>query len=283
MKFPWPIRGQTDNVDRSGLRRDAPRQGTLTQEVVGEFKRPIHTSAIVRWDQLSRWVGQWPYVRGELLTKLGARCSAAFTHNLQMSVNYLETGRWLKNNGFVIPRRSKSREDVFASAVREIRDKQVLYLEFGVHEGDTMRYWSKHLSNPRSHLHGFDSFEGLPESWHLRRPKGYFSTQGNAPQIADPRVTFFKGWFQETLPKYTMPSHECLVVNIDSDLYSSASSVLMALRSSITVGTYLYFDELFDPHHELKAFDEYISATSARFEIVAAFRDLSGIMFRRVA
>jgi hypothetical protein len=225
----------------------------------------------------------WPYVRGELLTRIGGRCSARFTHRLQTTVNYLETGRWLRDNGFVIPRRSKNREEVFAAAVAEVKDKQVGYLEFGVFQGDTIRYWSERLTNPQSFLHGFDSFEGLPENWHLRRPKGHFSTQGDLPHIPDPRVKFFKGWFQDTLPTYVLPPHEHLVINIDSDLYSSANLVLNKLRDHIVVGTFLYFDELFDPHHELKAFDEFLSQTGMRFAIVAAFRDLSGVMLKRIA
>ncbi len=199
-----------------------------------------------------------------------------------MLLNYLETGRWLKANGFVVPRRSKSRDEVFEAVVREVKDNQVLYLEFGVCEGETMRYWSGHLMNPRSCLHGFDSFEGLPESWNIWRPKGCFSTAGKIPEILDARVTFFKGWFHETLPDYMLPAHEQLVINIDSDLYESAKLVLTKLKASITIGTYLYFDEFHDIQHELKAFREFLADTGARFEIVAAFRDLSAVMFRRI-
>lgn len=78
------------------------------------------------------------------------------------------------------------------------------------------------------------------------------------------------------------PTHEQLVINIDSDLYSSAKLVLSALRDYIRVGTYLYFDEFCDPRHELKAFDEFISNSQAGFEIVAAYRDLSAVMSRRI-
>ena len=222
-----------------------------------------------------------PYVAGDVVTRIGAHCSASVIHRLEKQINYLETGHWLQKNGFVASHRTRTRDEVFAAAARKVKDQQVLYLEFGVYEGDTMRYWSRELTHPRSCLHGFDSFEGLPETWHLRRPKGYFSTGGHIPQIDDPRVKFFKGWFDETLPRYSLPRHEQLIINIDSDLYSSAKVVLDTLKPHITPGTYLYFDELCDPHHELKAFDEFLTDTGARFELVAAFRDLSGVMFRR--
>jgi hypothetical protein len=228
-------------------------------------------------------LSELPYVIGNVLTRVGAHCPPRVIHRIDKLHNYLDTGRWLKDNGFIIPPRLKSRDEVFAAAAKEILDKEVLYLEFGVFEGDTMRYWSRNLTNPRSWLHGFDSFDGLPETWNARRPKGCFSTGGKVPQINDPRVKFFKGWFKDTLPNYTPPPHEHLVINIDADLYSSAKLVLSGLKSEITVGTYLYFDEFCDPEHELKAFHEFLTETGEKFEMVAAYRDLSGVMFRRVA
>lgn len=56
-------------------------------------------------------------------------------------------------------------------------------------------------------LHGFDSFEGLPERWNADHAKGHFSTAGQIPEIADNRVTFFKGWFKEILREYAPPAH----------------------------------------------------------------------------
>lgn len=75
-----------------------------------------------------------------------------------------------------------------------------------------MRQWSKLLRNPASTLHGFDSFLGLPHDWTLEgHERGYFSTEGQVPEIDDPRVRFFVGWFEETLPQYEWPEHEVLV------------------------------------------------------------------------
>ena len=63
----------------------------------------------------------------------------------------------------------------------------------------------KLLLNSKSKLHGFDSIEGLPENWLPHRQKGYFATHGEIPQIDDNRVTFFKGWFDQTLRTYKCP------------------------------------------------------------------------------
>jgi len=48
--------------------------------------------------------------------------------------------------------------------ITKVRDKKVLYMEFGVAYGASIRYWSRELKNPTSVFHGFDSFEGLPET-----------------------------------------------------------------------------------------------------------------------
>ena len=177
--------------------------------------------------------------------------------------------------------RLRSFENVFDRIAQDVSKKRVLYLEFGVFEGSSMRYWSKLLLNPESHLHGFDSFEGLPESWgDTNRTQGFFSTQGVIPQIDDSRVRFFKGWFEETLPSYKAPPHDVLVVNMDADLYSSTSYVLSEIRELIVPGTYLYFDEFNHRDHELRAFDEFRRNTGIKFSVLAASTTLENVAFR---
>jgi hypothetical protein len=144
-----------------------------------------------------------------------------------------------------------------------------------------MRYWSKLLRNPASYLHGFDSFEGLPADWILDRPAGHFSTQGRPPQISDPRVTFFKGWFEDTLPGYTWPDYEALVVNADADLYSSTVTVLKAVEERIVTGTFLYFDEFNHRCDEMRAFGELLDRSGMSFQLFAASHDLAHVAFRR--
>ena len=71
----------------------------------------------------------------------------------------------------------------------QTRHALVLYLEFGVFEGASMRRWSTALKNPASLLHGFDSFEGLPEDFDFKYPKGHFDVGGSLPDIDDDRIT----------------------------------------------------------------------------------------------
>jgi hypothetical protein len=153
-----------------------------------------------------------------------------------------------------------------------------------VARGSSIRQWSELLRNPRSSLHGFDSFLGLPHDWSLEgHERGYFSTNGRPPEIDDPRVQFFVGWFEETLPSYQWPEHEVLVVLMDADLYSSTSTVLEYVKQRLLPGSYLYFDQFHHRCDELRAFAELLDENSFSFELVASSRDLSNVAFRRVA
>jgi|HubBroStandDraft_6_1064221.scaffolds.fasta_scaffold221196_3 hypothetical protein len=216
-----------------------------------------------------------------LLTRFGTFFSARAIYGLNASINYLEVGRWMRAKGYDTSRRFSRREELFDLVGQQVGNREVLYLEFGVFQGEATQYWSKLLLNPNSKLHGFDSFEGLPENWLPHRQKGCFATDGAIPQIDDIRVNFFKGWFDETLPKYKCPLHDVLVINLDADLYSSTICVLKALRNEIVPGTYIYFDELNNRDHELRAFDEFINETGMKFSLVGVTHTMQHAVFRR--
>jgi len=217
------------------------------------------------------------------LTRLGGYCTPGILHRMNATINYLETGRWFKSHGFSNSDPVPSRLALFDHVAEEIADKRVAYLEFGVWKGESMRYWSKLLKNPDSVLHGFDSFEGLPEAWNIASGEATFSTQGELPKIDDPRVKFYKGWFDATLEDYEVPDNDVLVLSLDADLYSSTKTVLDALCDSIKPGTYLYFDEFSDRQHELRAFDEFIRATGMSFRALGADATLTHVVFQRTA
>jgi hypothetical protein len=217
-----------------------------------------------------------------LLTRVGGYCSPRVVHRLNSVVNYLEVGRWFRTRGFRVGTPVRDRFQLFDRVTEQIGHERVAYLEFGVWMGDTMRWWSKRLAHPDSVLHGFDSFEGLPEQWNLESGQSAFSMDGKLPDIPDPRVKFFKGWFDDTLKGYVVPPHDVLFITLDADLYSSTRSVLTALEKDIHPGTYLYFDEFSDRMHEMRAFEEYIARTKAEFEVVGATLPLTHVVFRRV-
>ena len=222
-----------------------------------------------------------------LLTRIGEHCSRVHIHRINSTANYLELGRWFRQGGFQIPPRfnggcDSSRHQLFNLMAAELGDRKILYLEFGVWKGESIRYWAGLLKNPGSMLHGFDSFEGLPEDFNVAVEKFAFSTCGVVPTVQDKRVKFFKGWFEETLASYSVPDHDVMVVNLDADLYSSTNTVLRFLKSQVSLGTYLYFDEFNDRHHELRAFDEFLKETGMGFRVVGANQILSHVCFQRI-
>ena len=225
----------------------------------------------------------WNHTVKRSVARLGARIPIRITHVLRRTSDLIDSQRWLREHSLCPFKASFStRERIFDLIAAEIHDKQVLYLEFGVFEGYSMRYWSRLLSNPKSILHGFDSFEGLPETWKENHLKGRFAKHGALPEVADERVKFFKGWFNETLLGYTLPPHEELIVNIDCDLYSSAKCVLDRLKDSIRIGTWLYLDEFGSWDHEGRAFRELVEETDMRFEPVAESAAIWSAAFRRI-
>lgn len=203
-------------------------------------------------------------------------------HRLNLFVQYMRLGRWMRSQGYRFPQRFHHREQVFAAVAPAFKDKRVLYLEFGVYRGESLRWWSQALTHPESRLHGFDSFEGLPEAWDDaggKYARGWFSTGGEVPQIDDPRVRFFKGWFEQTLPGYTLPEHDVLVITLDADLYSSTIYVLDQLKEHIRAGTYIYFDDMSRPDHEPRALQEFTQATGRKFRPLAADVTLNNAFF----
>ena len=217
-----------------------------------------------------------------MLTLLGARVPARRVHQLQAVVNYIGIGRWMRDRGFNVNSRAGDRWEVFDAVATRVQNQRVLYLEFGVYEGASIRYWASRLRHQETRLHGFDSFEGLPETWGPFA-KGHFTTNGRPPDLADGRVTFFKGWFDEVLPHYEPPAHDVLVMVMDADLYSSTLFVLRHMRRYIRPGTFIYFDEMNHTEHEPKALDEFMKETLLRFKLVCADRTLAFAFFECVS
>jgi len=207
------------------------------------------------------------------LAYVGSKLSRRAIYRFEGIINHLKLGRWLSDHNFSFPQIVKSREDVFHVVADQVRERRVLYLEFGVRHGRSLRFWSNELKHPESKLHGFDSFEGLPEDW-VPRSKGYCTTGGRVPQLDDSRVQFFKGWFHETLPRYTVPDHDVLIITLDADLYSSTICVLRHLQPWIVPGTFVYLDDMNTPDHEGKAFHEFMTETGRKFRPICADRSL---------
>jgi hypothetical protein len=145
-----------------------------------------------------------------------------------------------------------------------------LVLEFGVRRGTSITDIAEAAVQP---VHGFDSFEGLPEGWGTQ-PQGSFTTELELPPVPA-NVTLHAGWFEDTLPVFLREQPGPVrFVNIDSDIYSSARTILTALTGRVQPGSIVVFDEYIGNQtwreHEYKAFQEFVAETGIRYEYFAA-------------
>lgn len=146
-----------------------------------------------------------------------------------------------------------------------------LFAEFGVNEGGTISYIAK--QKPGRTIHGFDSFEGLPEDWSGNAMyAGYFNRKGRLPKVPA-NVTLHPGWFDATAPKFAAENAAPMAfLHVDCDLYSSTVTIFDALADRIVPGTVIMFDEYFNyPNwkaHEHKAFVEFQQKSGKTFKYV---------------
>jgi tetratricopeptide (TPR) repeat protein len=143
-----------------------------------------------------------------------------------------------------------------------------LVLEFGVYNGKSIRRIAERLTDT---VHGFDSFEGIPESWN-DEPSGSYSAEGVLPEVPS-NVVLHQGWFDDTLPPFVSTHTEPIkLLHIDCDLYSSTKTVFNHLHQQIVPGTVIVFDEFIGykswQQDEFKAFTEASSAYSWEYELL---------------
>ena len=92
-----------------------------------------------------------------------------------------------------------------------------LTMEFGVYRGKSLRAIARCCTQE---VHGFDSFEGLPQDWSFFQKKGRFSLGGQAPHFDEPNIRLHQGYFEQTLPLFLAQYPEpARFVHIDCDLY----------------------------------------------------------------
>jgi hypothetical protein len=192
----------------------------------------------------------------DAFVKLGGLLPERAVSKVGTGAGYLEIGAWLRSVDGV-PRLMRDKEEMFNEILTRIKGARPLYLEFGVYEGQSLRWFSDHLKLPGASFVGFDSFKGLPADWQPGWSRGAFATDG-PPQIADDRVSFVIGWFEDTLPTFDVCEHDQLIVNVDCDLFSSAITVMKWLEPYLVPGTLIFFDEFVE---EMPALRESLSRT----------------------
>lgn len=144
-----------------------------------------------------------------------------------------------------------------------------LWLEFGVYKGTTINYISKIKVDKT--IYGFDSFEGLPERWRGRIVQGTFALS-KKPRV-NKNVKLIEGWFEDTLPSFCQDnSGPISFLHVDCDIYSSTKTVFDNLKTRISKGTVIVFDEFFNyfgwEKGEYKAFMEFIESVDFKFRYI---------------
>lgn len=169
------------------------------------------------------------------------------------------------------------KENPLDYTLKIMKDKKEngLVLEFGVFRGDTIRRIGK-VFNDRI-VYGFDSFEGLPESWgrpDKRFDKGAFGMNKELPKVEE-NVKLIDGWFEETLPEFCKEHKEekIIFMHIDCDIYSSTKCIFENTKKMLGEEVYIVFDELVNyptyEKHEILAFYEFIKENKEyEYEII---------------
>lgn len=167
----------------------------------------------------------------------------------------------------------KDRDKLYSYAHEKIvRSGPIDFFEFGVFQGESFRKWLSINQHPESRFFGFDCFEGLPTDWESGNcKKGAFTCHGRLPDISDPRATFIKGLFNETLADFlrTYEPRNRLVIHMDADLFASTMYVLMQMDPFVKRGTLILFDD-FNPRDDFAAFHNYTVACQRDWDLVAA-------------
>jgi hypothetical protein len=160
---------------------------------------------------------------------------------------------------------------VLQESLNKVRLSEGLYLEFGVFQCTSVNFIAKKIE---SKIHGFDSFEGLPEHWIDGYTKGTFKLDINQvlPKIEE-NVKLHVGWFDKTLPEFVSqidPDEKVTFLHVDCDLYSSTKTIFDYLGDRIVPGTVIVFDEYFNypswQQHEFKAFQEFVEARKVAYK-----------------
>ncbi len=149
---------------------------------------------------------------------------------------------WLREHR---PKRYEARAAYFEALCP--KNEPITFLEFGVHQGESLLAWLQLNRVPGSIYTGFDAWGGMPAIEGSPFNKGSFT--GEPPQIDDPRCELVKGWFDQTLPDYiskqfgTLDRAQQLFLHLDADNYEPTLLVLALLNPYIRPGTMILLDE----------------------------------------
>ena len=170
----------------------------------------------------------------------------------------------------------RTRAELYRAALALVQNDAGLFLEFGVYKGASINRLAE--IRPNVTFYGFDSFQGLPESWTFGARKGAFDVGGALPPVHD-NVVLVKGFYEETLAPFLGEHADQPIsfMHVDCDLYSATKTILTHGRERLQAGSIIVFDEYFNypewQDHEHKAFIEFIADTRRAFEYIGYVRN----------
>ena len=157
------------------------------------------------------------------------------------------------------------------SKAEKLETSSIDYFEFGVCGGHSFKWWLAHNKNPGSKFYGFDTFEGLPEAFGPFG-RGSMAVALESLNINDPRASFYKGLFQDTLVPFLeqYKSERKKLIHLDADLFSATLFSLSQLYRYFNDGDILLFDEFAVPKHEFMAFKIFTESFYMNYEVIGA-------------
>jgi O-methyltransferase len=206
---------------------------------------------------------------------------AFLTRPMLMLSNLISMSKWIAsqektdtyNDFFTWGRDYSKRYKLYNFVLQKLQLQHlpIDYIEMGVCGGDSFKWWLSNNDHPESTFYGFDTFEGLPESW------GAFDKGDMAagiPQVNDTRAFFLKGLFQQSLPPFlekgTLKNNKRKIIHLDADLFSSTLFSLTALAPYLKRGDILLFDEFNVPTHEYMAFKVFCESHYVQTKLIGA-------------
>jgi hypothetical protein len=157
-----------------------------------------------------------------------------------------------------------------------------LFLEFGVYKGDSINRFAGF--KPNVTFYGFDTFSGLPETWNLGAKAGAIDAGGRPPVRKNVRL--IEGLFADTLPKFLADhaGERISFMHIDCDIYSSTKTIFDHVKTRLSPGAIIIFDEYFNyfgwQEQEYKAFMQYVKEENIAFDYIAYVRTAQQVAVR---
>lgn len=158
--------------------------------------------------------------------------------------------RFVADHASLTPRISffYSREKLWTKVLTDHFNSPWIGIELGVASGDSTFAISKIRNFSRCiEWNGFDTFEGLPESWG-DLPKGAFSTGGIPPVLKGDKFRWHIGDVAQTIEVLDteLLKKNRLFVVFDLDLYEPSRRAWNKVVTFLKSGDVVYFDEAYE-------------------------------------